>query len=174
MWSLKITKTWWQQGVVVIRGTLFTFFCLQLACTWIQFPICHYQWKWHFRLQIRRVRSSSVLQILLLSSWLCGKVFKDGFWRAMGFWRVCWSAWRVLWEPVYQRKPLKTGTCYVKELKHSKMSVQIKVLFCILRHRISYDLTGMVSCLNPGRGAGLSVLTAWSSGDVHSYIELSA
>lgn len=122
MWSLKIIKIWWQQGVAVIRRT---FFWLRLLCTWIQFPICHliqfpichYQRKWHFRLQDRRARNSAVLQILLLSPWLSGRVKQAGFWRATGFWRVCWPAWRALWVPVHQRKPLKTGTCYIKELK---------------------------------------------------------
>lgn len=67
----------------------------------------------------------------------------------------------------------------MKELKHIKLTVQIKILFCIPRLRISSDLTGVASCLNPGRDASVLVtqpywiLAAWSSGDVQSYFELS-
>lgn len=38
----------------------------------------------------------------------------------------------------------------MEELKHIKLTVQIRVLFCIPRLRISSDLTGMASYLSPG------------------------
>lgn len=50
----------------------------------------------------------------------------------------------------------------MKELKHIKLTVQIEVLFCIPRLRISSDLTGVASCLNPGWDAGVLVAQPYS------------
>lgn len=52
---------------------------------------------------------------------------------------------------------IKMGTCYVTKLKRIKLSIQVKVLFCTLRLTMSDALTGTVSYLNPGWGAGLLV-----------------
>lgn len=67
-----------------------TFFCLRLVCTWIQSLFATEDTKGDGISVCRAGETeTAVLQILLPSPWLCGKVFKAGFRTAVGFWRVC-------------------------------------------------------------------------------------
>lgn len=121
MWSLKTIKTWWQQGVVVISRTFF-------ICIW-RAP----GFSSPFATEDSNRDGISVYREGEPETRLCFRSFSPH----RGCVERCLRlSFKELWAsggyddlheelfdgPVHQRKLVKTGTCCVKELKHTEHS----------------------------------------------------